>query len=247
MIKALPRKTPLLRAIAMVVMAANPFISVIAATTDGTANEEIPQPLRLTPGEEIQLSRHLNAARRITLTEMADLLRRSPQVELVSSRWRSLVANLPSRPSRSQLNLMVTWLLRTAFTETEREIQAYEDQADQFASAQLGYRKEMERAYAWINEHQAVGDAKIDPPFLPDHKLQRPKPIMGPKPPVIRRALPTRREVNGYALALDRRRAKLAQDLRLAELAVQRAQQKQRLLLEKSSQIRQQLLSLAHH
>lgn len=212
--------------------------------TQAAAREGVPPAVRLSPAQEARLSPHLNASRRIALSQMADAVRRNPQAATIANSWRSFLQSFPTQPPEPDRDALITWLLRTAFLESEQEIQAYEMQVDQFDAAQLGYRKEVERAYSWVDRHQAAGNQKIDPPFLPDHRLQRPKPIMGPKPPAISRAMATRKEVGAYALGLDRRRARLLEDLQLVELAVQRAVQRQRQLLDQAPEIRQSLLNL---
>ena len=218
-----------------------PFNPTHSAQPNVPDRSGIPTALRLTPTEEGQLSQYLNAARRTLLNEMATTLRRTPQVRLVLDQWDAVLRSFHTPPPSAELDSLIRWMLRNAFLESERELQAYEQQADQFEVAQRSYRRESERAYRWVEKHRAAGNSPIDPPFLPDHKLDRPKPIMGPKPPAITRAMATRKEVGGYALALSRRGENLRQDNQLTQLAIERTGQRQRDLLGQVSTIRRQL------
>ncbi|GAB4350959.1 MAG: hypothetical protein Kow006_14380 [Gammaproteobacteria bacterium] len=212
----------------------------------GTEEREgLPAEMRLTPAQEAHISPHLNAARRIALNEMAEILRRTPEVSRIARQWRSLLRSFAQLPPERDLDALITWMLRAAFLEADREVQAYEQQVEEFDEAQSGYLKEAERAYRWVERHRAAGNGKIDPPFVPDHRLKRPKPILGPRPPAITRTLGTLNEVNGYALGLEQRRARLLQERQLAELAFRRAVERQQRLVEEAPGIRRALLRQA--
>lgn len=215
-------------AIALMSWAAGAAYAADAAPESGA----LPPVVRLSAAQEARTSTLLNADRRTVLNEIAAVWWRDPDSTKADDRWHALIADFDAPPSSADQRLLLRWALRNAYLEADREVQFHGDRVEAYTDAQARFRDESARARDWIEAHRAAGSAAVDPPFLPDAKLDRPKPIMGPNPPVVRRALATLQEVNRYAMGIERQHQQMGEDAQLALMAAQRAGARQRRLIE---------------
>lgn len=226
--------------VALVVTALSLVPALFAAPQDSGA---LPTAVRLSAAEEAHVSALLNATRRIALNEIATLLWRNPSDSGTDRQWQALMKSFDPIPVIADQRLLLKWTLRNAYLEADREVQFHSEQADAFVEAQVLFREEALRARRWIESHRSTGAQMIDPPFLPDAKLDRPKPVLGPKPPVTHRALATLQEVNRYAMGLERQYQQMGEDAQLAQLAAQRAGMRQRRLIDQAETIATRLIA----
>lgn len=203
----------------------------------------LPAAVRISAAEEARASTVLTATHRIELNAIASLWRRDPASTQADLQWHALMANINPPLSPNDQRLVLRWTLRNAYLETEREMQFHSARAEDFEEAQQSFITEARRARIWIAAHRAAGTEAVDPPFLPDTKLDRPDPIRGPKPRITDRALTTLQAVDRYAMGIERQYSRMGEDAQLAHLAAQRAGGRQRHLLDQAAAIIARLIS----
>ncbi|KAA3628424.1 MAG: hypothetical protein DWQ09_09950 [Proteobacteria bacterium] len=202
-----------------------------------------PAVLQISAAEEARAGALLTETQHIALNAVSDLWRRNPASTQADLQWEAFMADLSPPLGPRDQRLLLRWALRNAYIEGHREILFHSDRADAFEEARDRFLIEARRARNWIETHRASGAETIDPPFLPDTRLERPDPIRGPKPSATDRALTTLQAVNRYAMGIQRQYAQMGDDAQLARLAAQRAGARQRHLQNQAAAIMVRLIS----